>query len=145
MRADQPKNIHVKEKEAYQGDLFNGNRRMQRGTSYSSLEPISIKELLSKLIRGLGRLFVALKYQFFRLTAGVMPSANIPWFKLGLAAVVLFVLTKKDVQFSFNMKAPLAYITDDSEESTEQDRMSIVQPIVLKEPTGKKHQAASAE
>ena len=144
MRTDQPKNIHIKEKETHQGDLFASNRRMQRGPDFSSFQPISLGELLNKLLKGLSGLYIALRYQINRLTTNAFGEFNIPWFKIGLIALALFILSKKDVQFSFNLKSPLGYaaIDDDSEET---DQMGIVQPIVFRETKGKMHHAANVD
>jgi len=77
----------------------------------------------------LGRIFIALKYQFHKYTAGAFAHIKFPWFKLGVAVLVLFIFTQKNIQFSINMKDPSesAWFEEDREIHTES---TLAQPVV---------------
>lgn len=135
MQADQSKDFYVKEKTAYQSNLFTENRRMQNGTSYRPLPSFSISRLFQKVLAGLRKLLVALRYQFSRYTQGLPIGGRLPWFKIGLALLAVFIVTKKDVQFSFNLKAPMTSIADDPENGPVRnavDNFGIAQPVSIK-------------
>lgn len=135
MRTDQSKDFYIKEKTAYQGSLFTESRRMQHGTDYQYVPSFSFSALLQKLVIGLKKIFVALRYQFSRYTYSLPMGGRLPWFKIGLALLVVFILTKKDIQFSFNLKAPISSIADDPENGPIRnavDNFGVAQPISLK-------------
>ena len=77
---------------------------------------------------GASKLWVALRYQFHRLTAGAFSNIRLPWYKIALVAIVLLIVTKKDIQFSINMKAPLSALSSGGESGSQ---MSLAQPIAL--------------
>lgn len=110
--------------------------------SNSNLTDITLQDILRHLGAGLIKLWVALKYQFHRLTGGAFLNIRLPWYKLALAALAFFILAKKDVQFSINMKAPLSGFAS-NEEGPEQ--MSLVQPVALKRPASTALDAAQVQ
>ncbi len=73
---------------------------------YTVLYDVTLGWILRKLWLSLQKLIVALKYQCYKSTAGLLGGKRLSWFKLGLAALVIFIVLKKDIQFSINMKAP---------------------------------------
>ncbi len=117
-------------------------QKMQGWGSGGSFPIFDFALLIRRLLAGLWRLFVALKYQVFQVISGGSGRMRMPWFRIGLAALTLFILTKKDIQFSINMKAPLAGIMGSSSESDEPkvDQMGVAQTISFKEtkPVNKK-------
>ncbi len=108
---------------------------MQSWGSGSPFPVFDIALLIRRLIAGLWRLFVALKYQVFQLITGTGGRMRMPWFRIGLAALTLFVLTKKDIQFSINMKAPLAGLmgTSSSSDQVSVDQLGVAQTISFRE------------
>ena len=79
-------------------------------STFFVLPNIDVRNIIGRLLTGLWRIFVFLKYLIHRMLTG---SGNgdkikIPWIKLGIAAVLLFIVLRKDVNFSVNMKAPLS-------------------------------------
>lgn len=100
----------------YQSNSFgNGaanNRPMHQRSSaphksvYVTIYDVTLGWILRKLWLGLRKLFVAIKYQFYRASGGMFTNWRFSWFKLGLAAIAIFIVFKKDVQFSINMRAP---------------------------------------
>ncbi len=116
---------------------FQGNARhpyerrqhMQRGQGRPVFPDITLSDILRHLAAGLKKLWVALKYQFHRLTAGTFDDIRLPWYKIAFALIAIFIITKKDIQFSINMKAPLQGWTEESQSA---GQMSMAQPISLR-------------
>ena len=145
MRADQSKDFYVKEKTAYQGTLFTEDRKIRQGTTYQPIPSFSISRLFNKLIVGLKKMLIALRYQFSRLTFGMPMGGRLPWFKIGIALLAVFILTKKDIQFSFNLKAPATVVADNPEDSPVHnavDNFGVAQPISLKKEPQFQYQSA---
>lgn len=97
----------------------------------SSIPDITIQDILRHLATGLLKLWIAIRYQFHRLTGGAFLNLRLPWYKLALAALAFFILAKKDVQFSINMKAPLSAFAGGGGSP---EQMGMVQPVALKQP-----------
>ncbi|MCB0630512.1 MAG: glucosaminidase domain-containing protein [Saprospiraceae bacterium] len=122
---------------------YSTNRQMRHANGEPIFPEISLALILRHLWRGLCKLFVALRYTLHKATGGMQLRIRLPWFKLGLAALAVFILTKKDIQFSINMKAPLAGIFGQSASSgaaggsamSTTQHMSVVQPISFTEST----------
>ncbi|MDX1940381.1 MAG: glucosaminidase domain-containing protein [Saprospiraceae bacterium] len=101
---------------AYQSNSFSTARRggqpMARGNRsldksvYATIYDVTLGWILKKLWQGLVKLFIAIKYQFYKSTEGFFGTWRFSWFKIGLAGLAIFIVLKKDVQFSINMKAP---------------------------------------
>jgi flagellum-specific peptidoglycan hydrolase FlgJ len=102
------------------------------GSHAISLEDLTLGFLLRKLGKGLLKVWVALKYRFHHLTAGTFLHFKISWYKVAIAAVAFFILAKKDVQLSINMKAPFAGFGN---ESGPAERMGLAQAVAMKPPT----------
>lgn len=73
---------------------------------YVTIYDVTLGWLLKKLWLGLMKWWIAIKYQWHQRTAGIFGTWRFSWFKLGLAVIVIFIVLKKDIQFSINMKAP---------------------------------------
>lgn len=52
------------------------------------------------------RAFVYLKYTLNRLFPSLKGELHLPWFKIAVIGCMVFILFKKDLQFSVNMKVP---------------------------------------
>lgn len=77
-----------------------GMRSKRSGADHADL---SLAVLLEKLLFGLKRLLVALHYQFLRLLPG---GKSLPWFKIAVAALLVWMALKRDMQFQINLKKP---------------------------------------
>lgn len=126
MNVHRPQQVSVKERKHQKDTLQGRNQGLQkdRGQIFPEL---SLELILKKLTAGFHKLYVAIKYQFHRLTGNVFENIKFPIFKIGVALVFLFILTKKDIQFSVNMKAPLSQIADDRDNNESQ--LAIVQAV----------------
>jgi len=64
-----------------------------------------------RLLLGVQRISRAIRHQLERLLPGRLAGVQIPWLKLAFTALVVYVLTHKDLRFSLDMKAPLSAST----------------------------------
>ena len=98
--------------------------------TYFVLPNIDVRNLLSRLFNGLWRIFIFLKYVIHGLLPNAKNRANfkIPWIKISLAALLLFVMLRKDINFSVNMKAPLSNPIS-KVETTEISEFGIASPV----------------
>lgn len=56
-----------------------------------------------RFVSGLRKWYVAMKYQLFRLSGGFLGRGGFPWIRFSLLAICLFLLFKKDLQFTVNL------------------------------------------
>ncbi len=91
---------------------------------YVTIYDVTLGWILRKLWLGLRKLFVATKYQLHKSTAGFFLGWRLSWFKIGLAGIAVFIILKKDVQFSINMKAPAATLKTPAEQVPKPTRAS---------------------
>ena len=130
MSIDRRDNVQIRQGKKQKGQLSHQARHIRRGGNNSFLADITLWEILHRLWLGLNKLLIALKYQFHRLTAGIFSDIRLPWYKIAFIAIVLLIVTKKDIQFTINMKAPLSGFSSDAENSSQ---MTLAQPIALRE------------
>lgn len=72
------------------------------------LDDLSLLVILEKLLAGLKRLLVALHYQLLHFRPG---GRRLPWFKIALAVLLVWMALKRDMQFQINLKNPGAAST----------------------------------
>lgn len=135
MRPDTYTNYEVRQKDK-EHDMFSRQKKAVKASNgEQAFIGIDLTAILQHLWKGLGKLYVAFKYQLSKRPGMEGAKFKIPWLKLGLAALALFVITQKDIHFSINMKAPLESMVDDRQESPNTpaniDQMSIVSPVSL--------------
>lgn len=73
---------------------------------YVTIYDVTLGWLVKKIWLGLLKWWVAIKYQWHLRTEGVFGTWRFSWFKVALAAFAVFLVLKKDIQFSINMKTP---------------------------------------
>lgn len=103
MKTGQPNNYSYQNQ---RGGISQRQQGMQHDGEYFTLADITIGMILQKLWQGILYIWVALKYQFHRLTGGIFMRMRWSWYKAAVAVLLIFILTKKDIQFSINMRAP---------------------------------------
>ncbi|MBX2871198.1 MAG: glucosaminidase domain-containing protein [Saprospiraceae bacterium] len=135
MRPETYTNYEVRQKDK-EHDMFSRQKKAVKASNGGQeFIGIDLNAILQHLWKGLGKLYVALKYQVSKRPGIEKTKFKMPWLKLGLAALALFILTQKDIHFSINMKAPLETMVDDRQESpntpSNVDQMSIVSPVSL--------------
>lgn len=122
MRADRSGEYKIEEKYEWQGNLFQPHDRLQRSGAFRQPPVLALQSFYRRLLQGLGRLIVVAKYAWsnLHLHAKVRRPAfafhmSIPWWKIGLAALAVFVVLKKDIQLSLNLQSPLGAAPKDEE------------------------------
>lgn len=93
---------------------------------------LGLEQMVHRLINGLSKLFTALHFQFHRFSPTATKSWKLPWFKVALAALAFFILSQKNVQFSFNIKAPFSSFSD-TEDQAQEEQMGIAQSIAFRQ------------
>ncbi len=129
------------------------DRRVSRGQWFFPAIDFTLMDLLQRLFTGLKRIFVAIKYQFYKNTSeingvgGTSRSGKkwrIPWFKIGLIGIVVFLFTQKDIQFSINMRAPLngeGAVDSPNDQDADRQPMNVAQAIPMKNAVGRKNRS----
>jgi len=87
-----------------EGSRDRGGERSLHATPAS--RSLGIRQLIAgpmRFVRGLHKWYVALKFQLFRLSGGVLGRGRFPWIKFGVLVLALFFLFKKDLQFTINL------------------------------------------
>jgi len=91
----------------------------QSNYGFENPEDITFALLFHRLAGGLKMLWIALKYRLMKLFKISNSKTKTTWrvslFKLTLLAVVIILVTQKDIRFSVNLKAPLAGIGQSQE------------------------------
>jgi hypothetical protein len=117
-----------------QHETYRG-RHIRQGAGYRPARPSGLWSLARRLLMGLAKVAVALRYQLSRLF-GAWP---LPWWKVGLALLAIYIFTQKDIQFSINLKAPLGAIPVDEEEHSTRvepvDEMGLARNVARTERT----------
>lgn len=117
----------------------------EEGDDRSSFNPVprmSLKEEASRVVQAVGQWVLSMRYGFAggdplpRLRDGAYAvMQRLPWWKIGLLVLAVFVVLKKDIQFSIDMKAPVGAAPKDEESSTARsdvDEMTMARPTALK-------------
>ncbi len=122
MRADRSGECKIEEKYEWRGNLFQPQDRLQRYGAFRQRPDLVLQSFYRRLLQGLGRLIVVGKYALSNLNlhANFRRPAfayrmSIPWWKIGLAALAVFVVLKKDIQLSLNLQSPLGAALKDEE------------------------------
>ncbi len=133
---------------AYQSNSFGADTNTNRPThrqnrapnrsAYATIYDVTLGWVLRKLWLGIRKLLVAVKYRLYRSWGGFFEGWRFSWFKIGLAAIAVFIVFKKDIQFSINMRAPAQVPDLQSEQmakptrtSKQQSEMSMPNPIAI--------------
>jgi hypothetical protein len=103
-------------------------------TIYATIYQYTLGWMLKKLWQGLCKLAIALRYRLQRSGQEFFGTWRLSWFKLALAGLVLFIITKKDIQFSINMKAPLRNVEAVNTSLQQPGRSSIVEELAVVPP-----------
>lgn len=84
----------------------------QPNYGFEKPEDITFTMLFHRLLGGLKLLWIAMKYRLMKMLGISNSKSKSSWklsvFKLTLIAVVIILVTQKDIRFSVNLKAPLA-------------------------------------
>ncbi len=115
-------------------------RTISQGNNLGQTPEINFSIILRYLLLGFYRVLIAIKFHLLRFVGLSKGKTRLPWLKIGLAVVAVYILAKKEVQFSVNMRAPLAGILGDApRENTDavSDQLGVVQGVQYKEPAAR--------
>jgi len=131
MNNQQPKSFRFTDKKAEQESLFSSKNEMQNEHKQRVNSEIEFTFILKKIFLSLKKLFVAIKYQFFKVTGGVLSGMKLPWLKIAVVALLAYLMFNKDFQFTINMSAPTAFLPADEEENNRSkvSQMGIAQAV----------------
>lgn len=113
-------------------------RGMNTGDTGHYFPVMDIWQLFKQLFSGLGRLFVLVKYFLHSLMPNLKGEIKLPWFKIGIVAVAIFIVSKKDINFSINMHAPSFSEMAEETPQVKKDEMGIIQTVSYTTTTEKK-------
>jgi len=93
---------------ADQDQRADGRLGLRRSAVYGKRWSFQVAPILEikRIIAGMYKLYVVLKYHLHTLVVSLFGTWRLPWLKLAIAGFAIFLMFKKDVQFSLNMKAP---------------------------------------
>ncbi|MFK8104024.1 MAG: glycoside hydrolase family 73 protein [Saprospiraceae bacterium] len=130
MRKNETKNtITILNKGVQDQSFFESKKHVgQNRTSEENVLP-SFEMLFEKLVFGLKKPLVALKYHFYKLSFGVFDRVKLPWMKIGLVLLAAVVLLKKDVHFNFAFKSPLSAVGHHDDQPQGNEELSVAQTI----------------
>ena len=131
MNSQQPKSFRFTDKKAEQASLFSSKNEMQNERQQKVTSEIEFTFILKKIFLSLKKLFVAIKYQLFKLTGGALSGMKMPWLKITVVALLAYLMFNKDFQFTINMRAPSAFLPADEEDNNRKDlsQMGIAQAV----------------
>jgi flagellum-specific peptidoglycan hydrolase FlgJ len=135
-----PNSFHNNEKGAQKDDLFSNRQGVQDKTNESILSLPNFEMLIKRAFQILTKLFVSTKYQFFKRTqhADFNLRWRLPfrmtWFQLAFLASAIYIVFKKDLSFSVNMKSPDTFIADREDDySNGKNNSGFAQNVSLKD------------
>ncbi len=108
------------------------NKSLQKQVQYTILDSVTFKLIFRRMVQHIRKYVVALNNLFHKTTLGVFSRSKFPYAQLTLLALIIFVLTKKDLHFQMSMNAPLAKImtaADAPNPRKEVEQLSMVKPI----------------
>lgn len=86
----------------------------QSARHFEQPEEITFSMLFQRLAGGFRLLWIALKYRIMKLMGLTGAKKSTSWklslFKVSMVAVIIILVTQKDIRFSVNLRAPLAGI-----------------------------------
>lgn len=130
MNQHTPNSFQEKEQFAQKDDLFTKSRPIQSKTKPFELTLSQLEGMLKKLMQVLTKLFVVIKYQFFKRTqySNFNLKLRLPfqmnWFQLAFLVFAVYIVFKKDLSFSVNMKSPDTFLADRDDETVSQHNMA---------------------
>ncbi len=106
MRANKSKSFSHSDNNSFQNQSYSNETGIKQNPDLSEYPIITLEEIVRRLFLVFQKLFVALKYQFFKKTQFAPNTISVPWFKLIFVGLVAFIVFKKDLSFFVNMNPP---------------------------------------
>lgn len=118
---------------------------LQDNVMYQAPNELDLQMRFRKLKKELRTIFIALKYQFFKHWSRWFGTTKVPWIKLGVLAMLTYVVFKKDMQFQFNMKSPLNLFSGEQAGNINQNAKTAYAQTISWNDTGNPFAPASPE
>ncbi len=89
-------------------------KKVQTSEFVAEEEPaLTLEEIISRLIAILEKPLFALKHHLYTGLEFFKQKVKVPWYKVAVLGLAVFILTKKDMQFNVSFKSPLAAMDDE--------------------------------
>lgn len=121
MKNQKPKSFHFTDKKVEQENLFDSKNEMQSESKQRQASELEFTFVLKKILLGLKKLFVAIKYKIFKMTGGAMSEVKLPWLKIAVVVLLAYLMFNKDFQFTINMTAPSVFLPSDEEDNNREN------------------------
>lgn len=82
------------------------NNSVQAKRGFIRQSQLSVQQLFQQIWQRVQKVWVAINYFLHNITFGLFEQTRFPWLKIGVVAVLAFVLLQKDLHFSIQMNAP---------------------------------------
>ena len=89
-------------------EITNKPQRIQKSELMTEDFLPTLEILLNRLIEVLQKLFVALKYRFFKTLDKLFEDIEVPWLKVIAILLVGYIVMKKDFQFNLSFNSPFS-------------------------------------
>ena len=100
-------------------EIVNKPQRIQKSELMPEDFLPTLEMLLNRLIEVLQKLFVALKYRFFKTLDKLFEEVEVPWLKVIAVLLIGYIVMKKDFQFNMSFNSPFSIFTDDQNSNNE--------------------------
>ncbi len=96
------------------------NHKIKRGYNYTKRYSPTIAELIFRLLYAMLKPLMAIRALFFKGRIKGIPLSQLPWIKISVMFLIIYIVFQKDIQFNFNMRSPLSLFekTEPQEEVT---------------------------
>jgi len=89
--------------------------RVQQNIFEEAPREPELKDILRLLLKAFNKIYVAVKYQAFKLWTKYIKGRDIPYLRLAVLLLFAYVVFQKDMQFQFDLKSPLTMFGDDED------------------------------
>ena len=115
------------------GRVSRGQNNVQSGNATHYVPLPNFGALLKQLRAGMSRLYIILKYFLHGMMPNLKGEIKLPWFKIGMIALVLFIVAKKDINFSINTSSAKLnnenIAKTDDQKTPRTDELSLMQAV----------------
>ena len=116
MRNNESKSFHKTYHHGRTKLFYTNPQDLHRTRNEMPFEQFDFEKLLKQLFQGVMKLFVVLKFLFFKFIFKPAQEYRFPWFKVSFLSLMVMLLLKEDLHFTVNLPAPNATLTKYEEE-----------------------------
>ncbi len=82
------------------------NKSVQQGLSYLEDKVPTLFLVIQGIVLGLAKIIMSIRAFFYKITGGIFANIQIPWFKVFMISLAVYILTQKDIMINFNLNSP---------------------------------------